>query len=209
VVENFVFHSFLEEKLNRKGEIDAYTPKKEQTANTMSKTALVVIALKGFQDHELAGVAKGLTAHGFKYDLCGKESNHEAVGKFGTKQTTTVSMREANVDKYDRVAFIGGPGAGTLKDEPDALELARRFSQANKIIGAICVAPMILASAGLLKGKKATVWDSKQGTGPETHYLAEHGAHFVTQTPVVVDGKIVTGNGPDAAEEFGKVFATL
>jgi len=174
-----------------------------------SKSALVVIALKGFQDLELAGTVKGLQNHGYTFDICGQEKNVEAEGKFGGKQLTQVAMRDANVGDYDRIAFIGGPGAKALANDPEAQDLARAFYDADKIVGAICIAPTILATAGLLKGKRATVWDSKSGTGPESKFITEHGGHFIPRDPVVVDGRIVTGNGPDAAAEFGEKFATL
>ena len=163
--------------------------------------------MKGFQDVELAGTVKGLQAHGFKYELCGKEK-HEAEGKFGGKKMIDVTFRDVNVDNYDRVAFIGGPGARALADDSEATGLAKSFHDAGKVIGAICIAPTILASAGLLKGKNATVFDSKGGSGPESKYLSDHGAHFKSG-PVVIDGKFVTANGPDAAEEFGEKLATM
>jgi len=190
----------------------SYGPHPSAVSSKMSahrRSAVVVIAMKGFQDHEFAGVMGGLAKHGFHVDVCGKEKHKEAVGKFGSKQLTACAMSEIDVDKYDRIAFVGGPGAGALRDEPDALNLARKFFAADKVVGAICIAPTILAHAGVLKGKKATVWDSKGGSGPEAQYINDHGAHFVPHKPVVVDGKVVTGNGPDAAEEFGETFASM
>ncbi len=67
-------------------------------------------------------------------------------------------------------------------------------------MGAICIAPTILAYAGVLEGKKATVWNQD---GKQAEILTKNGAEFVDEL-VVVDGKIVTANGPPAAEAFGK-----
>ena len=169
------------------------------TMKNPEKSALVVIAMKNFQDVELDGTLKGLKSKGFHYDLCSKEKNKEAIGKLGGKQTPTVAVKEVNVDQYNRVAFIGGPGALELADDEEVLDLARKFADAKKVVGAICVAPLILANAGLLNGKRATVWDSKSGQGPEARALSSHGAIMVAN-PVVVDGSIITGNGPSAAE---------
>jgi putative intracellular protease/amidase len=58
----------------------------------------------------------------------------------------------------------------------------------------------------VLRGRNATVWDDGKGT--EIDLLERCGATFV-DTKVVVDDRIVTANGPEAAVEFGKVFATL
>jgi len=173
------------------------------------KNALVVIAMKGFQDHELAGIMRGLAAGGFQTTICGKEKGTEAVGKFGSKQTPSIAIKDVKIEDYDRIAFVGGPGARALADEKDALDLAKGFYEAKKIVGAICIAPTILANSGILKGKRATVWDSKNGKGPEAAYLTERGVSFVPDSPVVVDLPFVTGNGPDAADEFGRVFAMV
>jgi protease I len=73
------------------------------------------------------------------------------------------------------------------------------------VLGAICIAPTILAKAGVLKGKQATVWDAK---GEQIAILKAAGARY-TGNEVTVDALLVTGNGPNAAEEFGRTFATL
>jgi len=67
------------------------------------------------------------------------------------------------------------------------------------------ISPVILAKAGALKGKKATVWSSPLDRSP-IKILEAQGAEFVDEK-VVWDGNIITGNGPDAAREFGKTIA--
>ena len=112
-------------------------------------------------------------------------------------------MRDVDVSQFDRFAFIGGPGAGALKDDSEAIALAQKISESGKVFGAICIAPTILAAAGVLQGKKATVWNKN---GEEGTFIESHGAEFIDQ-PVVIDGLLITANGPDAAEEFGKAVA--
>ena len=68
----------------------------------------------------------------------------------------------------------------------------------KKVLAAICIAPTILAKAGVLDGKRATVWNKE---GNNSKILENHGAIF-TDEMVIVDGKIITANGPDAAEGF-------
>jgi protease I len=62
-----------------------------------------------------------------------------------------------------------------------------------------------LAKAGVLKGKKATVWSSPMDKSP-IKILTQNGAIF-ENLDVVVDGNIITANGPQAAEEFGIVIS--
>jgi protease I len=70
----------------------------------------------------------------------------------------------------------------------------------EKIVGAICIAPVTLANAGILTGKKATVFES------ETKKLKDKGANC-TRKNVERDGKTITANGPKAAKEFGETIA--
>lgn len=168
------------------------------------KKSLLIIAQQGYQDVELEGTRKGLLDAGFEVVLASTTPGL-CTGKYGGTEQATVAMKDVNVANYDRVAFIGGPGAGVLKDNPDALRIARETVAADIPLGAICIAPTILAAAGVLHGKKATVWDSG---GEQATFLRKHGADY-TGASVTMDGLIVTANGPGAAEEFGKVFATL
>ena len=175
----------------------------------MRETVLIVIALKGFQDVELDGTIQGLEAQGYTYELCGKEIESRCVGKFGGIRATTIAMRDANPENYDLIALIGGPGARVLSEDQEALDLVRRFYAAKKIIGAICIAPLIVCSSGVMKGKRMTIFDSKGGKGPEVKLVKDLGSVFVEEMPVVVDLPFVTGNGPNAASEFGRTLAMV
>lgn len=177
------------------------------------KRALLVIAQNGYQDKELAGTQDALLAAGFEVTIASKEAG-PCVGKFGGAEEALLPMREVDALAYDVLAFIGGPGAHQLASDVEALQLAKTRADAGKLLGAICIAPTILAAAGVLKGKNATVWDPSPSSGHVTpadypaEFLRQHGATY-TGDPVTVDGMIVTANGPDAAEEFGRMLAGL
>ena len=168
------------------------------------RTVLLIIAPQGFQDHELAGTRKGLKKAGFRIIL-GSTLIGSCIGKFGSTEQATVALKDCRVEDYDRIGFIGGPGAEALADDEDAKALAKATVVAGKPLGAICIAPLILTKAGLLKGKRATVWDSG---GEQISILKQHGAIY-TGEDVTQDGLIVTANGEKAAEKFGEVFAEI
>lgn len=69
-------------------------------------------------------------------------------------------------------------------------------------MGAICIAPAILAKAGVLKGKKATVWSSLMDKSA-VKILEKSGADYLPDS-VVADGKVITATGPLAAKEFAE-----
>lgn len=168
------------------------------------KTALIILAQEGYQDTEFAGTRDGLLSTGFEVVIASEEAG-TCTGKLGGSEQADISMRDVNVHDYDRIAFIGGPGAVALAANEDALRIAKETAQADKVLGAICIAPIILAKAGVLQGKKATVWDSE---GVQAAILQQAGVEY-TGASVTVDGLIVTGNGPHAAEEFGKTLSSL
>lgn len=171
----------------------------------MSKTALLIIAQQGFQDKELEGTRNGLLEAGFQVQLASSDAG-ECMGKFGGKEQAEFALRDVNIKNFDRIGFIGGPGAEGLIENPEAHRIARETVAAGKPLGAICIAPLILASAGLLENIHATCWDDGKDT--QKKFLADHGA-IVEEKDVVIDGNIITGNGPAAAVEFGKRFASI
>jgi protease I len=168
-------------------------------------TALLIIAQSGFQDLELEGARRALRAAGFDVVLGSSEAG-ACRGKYGGTEEATVALGDVRVADYDRIAFIGGPGAAAFARDAVALRMVREVVSAGKPLGAICIAPLILAAAGVLHGKQATVWDD--GVGTQIRQLEEAGARFV-DAPVVRDGWLVTGNGPVAAEEFGRVLGAI
>ena len=166
------------------------------------KKALLIIAKENYHDLELKGTRDGLVSAGFEVVL-GSSETGSCAGKLGGTEEAQVALKEVSVDDYDCVAFIGGSGARNFFDDPEARRIAHETARAQKPLGAICIAPLILAKSQVLGGKKATVWN---GDNEQEGELEKYGAIYTGQD-VTVDGKIVTANGPPAAEEFGRTLA--
>lgn len=176
---------------------------KEPTMPTTlnGKKVLMVIAAERFQDEEFAQPYNLLTGLEATVKLaCSRKGT--AKGIFGRKVTPDLLIGECKADDYNAIVFIGGPGASEYFNNAEAHALARDAVSKAKVLGAICIAPVTLANAGVLKGKKATVFPSEQSQ------LVSQGAQFIQQN-VVVDGKIVTAVGPQAAREFAETLARL
>jgi protease I len=159
---------------------------------------LVVVAQNGFRDEEYFQPKELLEFAGYKVKTASGQAE-KALGKMGGTAKVDIALSQVKVEDYEAVVFVGGPGAAEYIDDETALNLAREADKKGKIVGAICIAPAILARAGILKGKKATVFPSDRGI------LIEEKAYYV-DTPVVVDGRIITASGPAAAQEFGKAL---
>ena len=102
-----------------------------------------------------------------------------------------------DVADYEAIVFIGGGGASVYWDDEDAHRVAQQTVQERKVLGAICIAPVILARAGVLVEIEATVFDPENMCSE-----LEAGEAVCTGNPVERDGLIVTGFGPQVSEEF-------
>ena len=159
---------------------------------------LMVIAPQDFRDEEYQIPRERLEKCGVTITVA-STSLDEAVGMKGGKVKPDILLKDVKVADYNAVIFVGGVGAEKYYQDEEAQRIARETVEKDKVLGAICLAPVILANAGLLKGKKATVYESEKET------LKAKGAIY-EERKVVQDGLIITGNGPEAAAEFAELI---
>ena len=97
----------------------------------------------------------------------------------------------ASFEDADMLLLPGGmPGSTHLNEHEGVRQALIAQHKAGKRIGAICAAPMVLASTGILEGKKATCYPGfEQYFGESTEYTA---------TLFQEDGNVITGEGPAA-----------
>lgn len=162
-------------------------------------SVLMVIARSEFRDEEYVHPREVLEAAGHTITVASSESG-ECRGRFGAIATATLSVADARSTSWDSVVFVGGGGAQRFFDDESAHGLARDTLAAGGVVAAICIAPSILARAGLLDGVEATSFSSRLDD------LADHGA-VVTSMDVVAADRIITANGPEAARAFGQALA--
>jgi protease I len=165
-------------------------------AGAKGKKALFIIAAKDFQEQEFSRPFSELSQSGVEITVASTVSG-EAVGADGAKARVDIQLADARVDDFDAIVFIGGPGASQYVDDPLAHSLAQEAMKKKKLVAAICMGPLILAKAGILKGKKATVFPTL------AEQLKQEGAKYSAK-PVERDGRIITADGPDSAAAFGQ-----
>lgn len=163
------------------------------------KEVLMVIAPKNFRDEELFDTKEVLESKGIRVIIASKGVS-EAKGVLGKNANVDMDIADVKASDYNAVVFVGGPGANVYFDDETALSIAKDSYEQGKVIGAICIAPSILANAGILDGKKATSFSSEKAN------LESNGAIY-TGNSVTVDGNIITADGPRAAKEFGEEIA--
>jgi 4-methyl-5(b-hydroxyethyl)-thiazole monophosphate biosynthesis len=105
-----------------------------------------------------------------------------------------MTLDEALEQQYDMVVLPGGlPGADHLDGDPRIRGLLRTMADSGRYTAAICAAPKVLASTGLLEGKKVTSFPGALDAFADLDYRSD---------PVVQDGRMITSRGPGTAMDF-------
>ena len=160
------------------------------------KKAVLIIASQNYHDAELFETKRVLDAAQVQTFIAGPRRG-VIRGTLGGAAEATVLVSRLAVNDYDAIIFIGGPGAVEYFANPAALNIAREAVRTGKVLGAIGIAPSILASANVLAGVQATSLLSEQPR------LVQSGAIF-TGLAVQRERLIITAVGPEAAPVFGK-----
>lgn len=162
------------------------------------RRAVLVIAHDGYREEELDAPRAALEAEGARVRVA-SSSLAAASGMNGGAAQPDLLYCAVNVADVDALVFVGGTGAAEYFPDRTAHRLAREALQQGKVVGAICYATSVLAEAGLLEGRPATGWPSR-----EEHARAK-GAVWTGQ-PVTVAGRVVTGRGPEDAAAFARAL---
>lgn len=165
------------------------------------QTVVMVIAPAMFRDEEYADPRSVLKGRGAEVVTASVDVG-TCTGKLGMRVDADVALRDVDPSALDGLVFVGGAGAEVFFDDEVAHVLVQAMIDEAKVVGAICIAPSILARAGVLEGRRATSFPDSRGD------LESHGATY-TGAKVEVDGDIVTANGPEAARDFGMTLADL
>ena len=164
----------------------------------MSKAA--VIFAPGFEEIEALTVVDVLRRCNIDVNIVGTKS--EAIeGSHNVKISPDKNIDDVNINEYDALILPGGaPGYINLREDERVINLLKNAFENNKIIAAICASPTVLATAGILNGRKATVYP-----GMEDELI--RGGAKVEDALVVDDENIITSRGPATAMLFALKLA--
>ena len=127
-------------------------------------------------------------------------------GRFGFIVHNQLLVQYINPTQFDGIYFVGGAGSSEYLNNETAKGIFQAFLDLNKPIAAICAAPRNFLHWGLLKNKKSTGFDSD---GVFSQMALENGSVSLLHEKVVIDGLILTANGPEASEESALAFIKL
>ncbi len=162
----------------------------------LKRRILMVIPQNNFRDEELLDPRKIFVEDDFDVTVA-SEKLMVSTGALGASVTVEEKVTDAKVEDYDAVIFVGGSGIEEYRvyENVHYLNLAKAFSAAGRLVCAICAGPKVLAAAGLLTGKKATIWAGG------ADYIRARGADY-TGEDVTIDENVITASGPHAAKKF-------
>ncbi len=166
------------------------------------KSVLIVIAHKNFRDEEFKEPFELLKNSGFRVVVASTDTT-PAKGMLGMTVKPDILLSAVIPDSFNALVIAGGTGCEVLWDNLELRRIIQNFNQSQKVIAAICIAPVVLARAKILKDKKVTVYP---GVANE---IKSHCAEY-TARDVEISDNIITGAGPQAAKDFARaIFEAL
>ncbi|MCS3869273.1 protease I [Chryseobacterium ginsenosidimutans] len=192
-----------------------FKPIKDKTV--LKGKRIAVIAADGFEEIELLGPVWYFKQLGAQVDIVAPKYNPapERYGLMYPEMSKTHIMAiqylqpvgwikfdktadQIKVNDYDAVFIPGGAwNPDNLRYDKDVIKFIQDFNKSGKLIAAICHAPVVLASADILKGRKLTGYWNIQVD------LKNAGATVVDE-PVVTDRNIVTSRHPIDVADFSR-----
>jgi len=164
-------------------------------------TMIYVVLGNGFEEMEAIVPVDLMRRAGLEVKTAGI-GRRQVTGGHGIPVTADCVLEDVQPGDVDLLMLPGGMGGvESILASEAALALIRAAAEADKYVAAICAAPMVLGKLGLLQGRRATIYP-----GMEAELL---GATPVPGAKAVVDGRIVTGQGPGAAFDFGLCLVEL
>lgn len=163
---------------------------------------IAVFLADGFEEIEAVSIIDILRRADIETTTISISGNREVNGSHKIKILADKLFNEINIDDYSMIVLPGGmPGSKNLNEHPGLREQILNFHEQNKMLGAICAAPLVFGNLGILKNKKATCYP-----GYENQL---HGA-VVTGEKTEVSGNIITGKGAGVAIDFSlKIVETI
>lgn len=175
----------------------------EKLNTKLNSTPVVLVPLaQGCEELEAVTVTDLLTRAGIEVITAGLDEKIVTASR-GMKLVPDKILDDVLEKDFDMIILPGGlPGADHLNNDQRIQTIVKKMAANNKYITAICAAPRVLATAGLLDGKHATSFPGALDQFPAKNFTYEEKA-------VVIDGNVVTSRGPGTAMDFALTLIEL
>jgi 4-methyl-5(b-hydroxyethyl)-thiazole monophosphate biosynthesis len=159
----------------------------------MSGVDLIVFLADGFEETEAIATVDLLRRAELSVKTVSVTGSSTVVGSHGVAVKSDAMFSRDTVSDARGLVLPGGPGHTALMTHPGVRDAVLSYAREGKLLAAICAAPVILGSLGLLKGRRAVCYP-----GMESGLIGA----ALAEGRVVRDEGIITANGPGAAYEF-------
>ncbi len=157
--------------------------------------SVLVPLAHGCEELEAVTIIDVLVRAGVEVTSAGLEPGPVKASR-GVVITPDTTLDEALQRDYDMVVLPGGlPGADHLNNDPRIQALIKKMASEGRYTAAICAAPKVLVTAGVLSGKQGTSY-------PGSLNGLDLSAVEYREEAVVQDGKVITSRGPGTAMDF-------
>jgi protease I len=116
-------------------------------------------------------------------------------GKYGLPVEADRAIQGLKAGDFNALIIPGGYSPDRMRRSQAMIDFTRQMYEAGKVVAAVCHGPWMLASAGILKGKKATSFSSLKDD------IVNAGAEWVDQE-VTIDENLITSRKPDDLPAF-------
>jgi protein deglycase len=144
----------------------------------------------GFEEIEALSVTSVLRGNGIGVDIVGISGSTITSGS-GTRVLADRKMTDVRKEDYSGIIIPGGKGCDGLQKSRAVLDLIAEFYKSGKLVAGICLGPVVLAKAGILEDRRAVVYPGMEKEIP-----------FPRSERVMVDGNVITSQGPAMSLEF-------
>lgn len=168
---------------------------------------IAILATNGFEESELKSPKEAMEAEGFQVDIVSPEAGSIkgwSDGNWSNSYTVDKTLSQVDAKDYNALVLPGGVyNPDQLRVNEDALLFVRDFFKLKKPVAAICHAPQILISAGVVEGRTLTSYKSIKDD------LINAGATWKDQAVVVDEGFVTSRNPGDLPAFNSKVIEEI
>lgn len=153
---------------------------------------VLVLMAEGFEEVEALTVVDYLRRTGIDAVMVSTGKELQVTGAHGVKVQADIMIDDIKDPLEKRGVFLPGglPGATNLRDDQRVIDLVSRMDQGGKMIAAICAAPIVLAKAGIIDGRKMTSYPG---------FRKDLVGSIYKEDIVVRDRNMITSRGPATA----------
>ena len=161
----------------------------------LSGKRVAVLVEDLYQELEFWYPVLRLREAGASVTVVGPRAGETYKSKLGYAARSDLAADQAKPDQFDAVIVPGGYAPDLMRRHPAMVSFVRAMHDAGKVVAAICHAGWVLASAGIVAGRRVTSWPTIRDD------LRHAGGEWVDE-PVVVDGRLITSRQPDDLPAF-------